>query len=63
MKLEEKNIMLRYKCATCGNQCLQNERPDNIICGGCENPNWKLMKIQEPYIVGQKEYIHPLGEI
>ena len=55
--------MLRYKCATCGNKCLVEERPNNSTCGGCENPNWKLMKVQESYIVGQKEYIHPLGEI
>ncbi len=56
-------IMLRYECATCGNRCLRETRPDNTVCGGCDNPNWKLMKFQEHYIVGQDDYTHPDGEI
>jgi rubrerythrin len=55
--------LLHYKCATCGNTCLSNERPDNSICGGCDKPDWKLMKHQESYMVNGKDYEHPLGEI
>lgn len=56
-------VMVRYKCDTCGNTCLQDIRPDNSVCGGCNNPNWKIIKIQEPYMVDQKSWVHPNGEI
>ncbi len=55
--------ILRYKCATCGNRCLQDYRPDNSICGGCKNPDCKLMKFQEAYMVDGKDFIHEKGEI
>ena len=55
--------MIRYKCATCGNTCLQEKRPDNSVCGGCDKPDWKIMRIQESYEVGKRNWIHPDGEI
>jgi len=48
---DAKNIMTRYKCTTCGNTCLQKNKPDNSICGGCKNPNWEIMEQQESYII------------
>ena len=54
---------LRYECATCGNRCLQETRPENGECGGCDNPDWKLMKLQDGYMVGSKKRTHPDGEI
>ena len=61
-KLNIPDVMVRYECATCGNGCLQHGLPDNE-CGGCDNPDWKIMTIQEHYIVGQKDWVHPRGEI
>lgn len=61
--LNKNDIMIRYKCASCGNTCLQKEKPNNSVCGGCNNPNWKILKYQESYIVGQKDWIHPKGDI
>ena len=64
--MKKQNIsgfMLRYKCTTCGNTCLQNTKPDNSVCGGCNRPNWKLLKNQEAYNINQKDYIHVCGEI
>lgn len=64
---KEKNeispCVVRYKCASCGNTCLQIDRPDNSICGGCNNPDWKIMKNQQAYIINQKDWIHTNGEI
>ncbi len=57
------SVMLRYMCANCGNKCLESEKPDNSICGGCTKPNWKLMKKQQSYKVGEGDYTHPQGEI
>jgi len=59
----EKSIMIRYQCDSCGNRCLQHKRPDNTECGGCSIPNWKIMKNQEAYITGKKNWVHPQGEI
>lgn len=56
-------IMVRYECANCGNRCLNSNKPDNSICGGCSLPDWKIMKNQEAYMVGQKKWVHPKGEI
>jgi len=42
--------MKRYIC-DCGNTCLESTKPDNTVCGGCNNPNWNTMSIQEPYRV------------
>lgn len=55
--------MKRYKCKTCGNTCLVDGKPTNDICGGCNNPNWKLLKRQEKYKVNGKNYIDINGEI
>jgi DNA-directed RNA polymerase subunit RPC12/RpoP len=55
--------MIRYKCLTCGNTCLQHSEPNNSVCGGCSNPNWKIMKIQQSYVVNVEDWIHPLGEV
>ena len=52
-----------WKCGRCGNTGLQEERPHNAMCGGCTNPDWKLMDVQKPYIVGAKAYKEPNGEI
>lgn len=52
-----------YKCATCGNRCLDEEAPDNSICGGCKSPDWKLMKLQEAYWTHGHDWVHPQGEI
>lgn len=56
-------IMLHYKCGNCGNKCLQESRPNNSICGGCNNPDWKIMKNQESYMVGKVDWIYPMWEI
>lgn len=56
-------LMVRFECKTCGNRGLQEERPDNTECGGCNNPDWKIMKNQESYIIGGKDWVHPHGEI
>ena len=48
------NELLRYKC-DCGNTCLVETEPDNTICGGCNNPNWKLQENQEPYKVNKDD--------
>ena len=57
-------VLLHYKCANCGNTCLQARSPAiNESCGGCDNPNWKLMKQQEAYKPGDINYIHPKGKI
>ena len=56
-------MTLRYKCDNCGNTCLVNTKPDNSVCGGCDNPKWKLMKYQEAYRIRKANYIHPNGEI
>lgn len=55
--------MIRYKCATCGNTCLTKDKPDNSVCGGCKNPDWKILKLQESYIIDKPNWIHPQGEI
>lgn len=55
--------LLHYKCKTCGNQCLQEAKPENSACGGCDSPDWKLMKHQEAYEVGKESFNHPNGEI
>jgi len=57
------DVMVRYECANCGNRGLQHNRPDNSGCGGCDSPDWKIMKKQEAYIVGQEDWVHPEGEI
>lgn len=57
------DTLIHYKCATCGNTCLQENKPDNSVCGGCGNPDWKVMKYQKAYKVNQKDWIHPNGEI
>jgi len=59
----EGDRILRYECATCGNQCLLEKRPDEYICGGCEKPDWKLMKLQKSYKVSGEDWVHPDGEI
>jgi hypothetical protein len=56
-------VMCRYLCINCGNTCLSEVRPNNSICGGCKNPNWKLKKQQESYQVGGIDYIHKDGEV
>jgi len=55
---------LWYKCATCGNKGL-SESPDekHDKCGGCDSPDFKLMKHQQSWIVGKEDYIHPEGTI
>jgi len=55
--------MIWYKCATCGNGCLDYAKPDNAVCGGCDNPDWKIAKHQQAYKVGSKDWTHPQGEI
>jgi hypothetical protein len=55
--------LIWYKCETCGNSCLSEVRPDNSICGGCNNPNWKIMIHQTAYKVGHKDSINNNGEI
>lgn len=66
-KMKERKIfpaLLHYKCANCGNTCLQACSPHlTQNCGGCDNPNWKLMKFQEAYMQGDIDYIHPKGQI
>lgn len=42
-------ILIRYRCNTCGNKCLQETKPDNSVCGGCNNPDWVLSENQESY--------------
>lgn len=55
--------LVKYQCV-CGNTCLQPQKPDNSVCGGCKNPNWKTLKIQPSYQVGlNNTWVHPLGEI
>lgn len=65
--VEKENIvscdMIRYKCATCGNTCLKKNEPNNSICGGCNKPNWKIVKNQEAYMINQQDWTHPFGEI
>ena len=62
--IESNNLKLRYKCFNCGNTCLEDKKPDNsVCCDRCIKPDWRLMQKQEGYIVGQKDYIHPDGEI
>ena len=63
--MDNSNIskLIRYKCKTCGNTCLESEHPDNSICGRCDTPDWKIMKFQEAYMAGQHDYVHPKGEI
>jgi hypothetical protein len=34
-----------------------------MVCGGCSNPDWKIMKTQRLFSVKQKTWEHPLGEI
>lgn len=55
--------LLRYACATCGNTCLPAKRPDNTRCGGCDKPDWRLLKRQEAYQVDGEDWIHPEGEV
>ena len=62
-KSELEGDLIRYECANCGNRCLANKRPDNSVCGGCDKPDWKIMKYQETYMVGGKDWIHPEGKI
>ena len=56
-------VMRRYTCINCGNTCLAEHRPDNIVCGGCKKPDWKLLKYQQSYIVGQPDWICTEGEV
>lgn len=63
MNFTKEKEKFRYKCLTCNNTCLSESKPDNTICGGCNNPNWKLLIFQENYKVGEKDFIHPNGEI
>lgn len=55
--------LLRYICVNCGNKCLVGTKPDNTICGGCDKPDWKLLKHQESYIVGGVDWEHSDGEV
>lgn len=57
------NVMRRYTCVNCGNTCLAEVRPDNTVCGGCNKPDWKLLKYQKSYKVGQSDWICPEGEV
>ena len=52
---------LWYQCHNCGNKALSACVPDNRICGGCKQPDWKLMRYQETYWVEGKDWIHPDG--
>lgn len=52
---------LRYQCANCLNTCLSFERPKKECV--CKKPDWKLMKHQQSYIVGQEDYYLDFGEI
>jgi hypothetical protein len=45
----EEAPLLWYQCETCSNKCLTNPAPNNSHCGGCDKPNWILMKEQESY--------------
>jgi len=60
---DKKHKLIRYKCATCGNTCLQEQRPDNSICGGCKNPDWKIMHEQQAYVIFEADWLHPDGQI
>lgn len=52
-----------YECANCANRCLSepNKKPGNNCA--CGNADWKLMKNQQAWIVGEEDYIEPKGEI
>ena len=64
LELQETTPKLyRYKCANCGNTCLQEYKPDNTVCGGCNSPDWKLMIYQQSYRVDDKDYYNINGEI
>lgn len=56
--------MFKYQCQTCGNECLQEARPDNTVCQPeCTNPDWKLMKYQQHYKVGEQDFVLSEGEV
>lgn len=53
-----------WTCLTCGNHALvkwDDGRPSvcHIDCG---KPDWKLLKVQQPYEIGGEPWIHLLGE-
>ena len=54
--------MPRYQCHTCGNRCFQDEPPGPTDkCGGCDAPDWKLMRYQEAIAVGGEDFEHVDG--
>lgn len=53
--------MLRFRCKSCGNQCLEFQFPENCH-PKCPKPDWELMKEQKPYQKGGKTWFHPLGK-
>ncbi len=67
-KLIKRNPTLQdrlwYKCANCGNKGLSEKPIDkNSTCGGCNNSDFRLMKNQRSWIIGEEDYIHPEGTI
>jgi len=52
--------MLRFECATCGNECLVKHIP--VRCHpGCSKADWRLMANQQTYKVNGTDWTHPLG--
>lgn len=59
-------LKIWYQCHTCGNRCLKDPdmAPDNSVCGGCDSPDWQIMRHQRDYRVnGDGDWVHPDGTV
>lgn len=56
-----KEDQLWYVCMNCGDESLEATMPMDIRCNGCNNPKWKIKKLQYAWFNGMEEWEHPEG--